>query len=50
MTFSIVYVRLYVFCLPVERESVSVFTCLESFIAGSMQDFESSAEQVTKHE
>lgn len=36
--------------LPFEHESVSVFTCLESFIAGSMQDFESSAEQVTKHE
>lgn len=48
MTFSVVYVSLYVFCLPFEHESV--FTCLESFIAGSMQDFESSAEQVTKHE
>lgn len=29
---------------------VYVFTCLESVIAGSMQDFESSADQVTKHE
>lgn len=38
-------------CLPLNRSvCMCVFTCLERFIAVSMQDLEASVYQVTKHE
>lgn len=44
------YVFVYVLISLPLNVSVCVFTCLERFIAVSMQDLVASADQVTKHE